>query len=111
MSLNSIYSFTNLINGKKYIGSTIVSPEKRYSQHIYNAFHDNVHQYNYPLYQAIRKYGLENFKFEILEKKETTEDEIRQIEKEYIIKYNTITPYGYNQTIDTHHPRQYFRKL
>lgn len=30
--------------------------------------------------------------------------EIRQIEKEYIEKYNCITPNGYNQTSDTEHP-------
>ena len=68
--MNSIYCFTNLKNNKKYIGSTIVEPNRRYSQHIYNATHENAHQYNYPLYQAIRKYGIENFKFEILEQKE-----------------------------------------
>ncbi len=99
-----IYSFTNLINGKKYIGSTIKMPKKRYNEHIYNCFHENAHQYNYPLYQAIRKYGVENFIFEILLEKDCQENEIRNIEKDYILKFNTISPNGYNQTEDTKHP-------
>ena len=34
-----IYCFTNLINNKKYIGSTINEPNIRYNQHIYCATH------------------------------------------------------------------------
>lgn len=102
--MNTIYCFTNLINNKKYVGSTISKPNVRYNQHIYNAFHKNTHQYNYPLYQAIRKYGIINFQFSILEQKNCSEEEIRKIEKEYIIKLNTLSPNGYNQTLDTQHP-------
>lgn len=102
--MNTIYCFINLINQKKYVGSTIVAPNIRYNQHIYNATHENAHQYNYPLYQAIRKYGIKNFKFQILEQKECTEEEIRQLEKEYIIKLKSLSPNGYNQTLDTLHP-------
>lgn len=102
--MKTIYCFTNIINNKRYIGSTIVKPNIRYNQHLYNAFHENVHQYNYPLYQAIRKYGIDNFIFSILEQKDCSEEEIRKIEQEYIIKLNTLTPNGYNQTIETQHP-------
>ena len=102
--MNPIYSFTNLINGKKYIGSTIGDPTHRYNQHIYNATHQTAHQYNYPLYQAIRKYGCENLIFEIIEQIDCTEAEIRLKEQEYIIKFNTLAPNGYNQTLNTLHP-------
>lgn len=106
MSLNTIYCFTNKINNKKYIGSTIQSdPKIRYNQHMYNARHKESIKYDYPLYQAIRKYGEENFDFEILEQIECDEDEIRKIEQKYIIKLNTLSPNGYNQTLDTFHPR------
>lgn len=104
MKISTIYCFTNLLNNKKYIGSTIQEPNIRYNQHIYNATHENTHQYNYPLYEAIRKYGLENFSFEILFQKECSEEEIRLIEKEYILSYNTVSPNGYNQTDNTEHP-------
>lgn len=102
--MSLIYCFTNLVNGKKYIGSTINTAEHRYKQHIYNSTHPNTHQYNYPLYQAIRKYGIDNFNYEILEEKECDENEIRELEYEYIIKYNTISPNGYNQSINTVQP-------
>ena len=71
---------------------------------MYNAFNENSNKYNYPLYCAIRKYGINNFKFEILEQKECSEQEIREIEQQYIIKLNTLSPFGYNQTLDTQHP-------
>lgn len=100
----TIYMFTNKINDKKYVGSTIVKPKTRYNQHIYNATHENVHQYHYPLYEAMRKYGIDNFEFSIIEQLICTETELRQKEKEYIIKYNTLSPNGYNQTLDTKHP-------
>ena len=102
--MSYIYCFTNTINNKKYIGSTIQKPNIRYNQHIYNVFHKNVHQYDYPLYVAIRKYGLENFSYEILLEKDCDEETIRKIEQEYIIKYNCLSPNGYNQTSDTQHP-------
>ena len=100
----SIYQFTNLKNGKKYIGSTINDIKIRYKQHLYNASHENVHQYNYPLYCAFRKYGIKNFSFEVLFEKECEEEEIREIERKYIEENNTLCPNGYNQTLDTLHP-------
>ena len=57
--------------------------------------------YNYPLYNSIRKRGIENYKFEVIFEKDCPEKEIREIEHNYIIKYNTLVPNGYNQTIDT----------
>lgn len=102
--MSYIYCFTNTINNKKYIGSTIQKPNIRYNQHIYNAFHKDTNQYHYPLYEAIRKYGLEYFRFDILLEQDCDEQTIRDIERDYIIKYNTLSPNGYNQTLDTQHP-------
>lgn len=98
-----IYCFTNLVNNKKYIGSTINEPIIRYNQHIYCATHFG-RKYNYPLYNAIRKYGINNFQFEVIYQAECSEEEIRKIEHEYIIKFNCLSPNGYNQTTDTEHP-------
>lgn len=103
--MKTIYSFLNLINNKRYIGSTINEPKIRYKQHLYHVYHeDSENKYLYPLYCAIRKYGEENFKFEILEQLECSEEELRIKENEYIEKFNTLTPNGYNQTFDTLHP-------
>ena len=94
-----VYKVTNKINNKCYIGSTY-NFEKRKSQHIKASKNKAGNKtYNYPLYRAFRKYGLENFTFEILE------DNIKLIdiaakELNYIEKFNsyTNTGWGYNQT-------------
>ena len=106
--MNFIYCFTNLINQKKYIGSSCSeSPSRRYNQHIYYVNHPEQPKAQYPLYCAIRKYGLENFSYTILEYLPDDMDEynVREIEHNYLIKNNTLIPNGYNQTLDTHHPR------
>jgi len=54
-----IYKITNLINGKIYIGKTTRTIERRWSQHCYCKSIDHIHN-------AIRKYGKENFKIEII---------------------------------------------
>ena len=105
--MNFIYCFTNLINQKKYIGSSCsVSPSRRYDQHIYLVKHPEQEKGQYPLYCAMRKYGLENFSYTILEylPDEMDEYQVREVEHKYLIENNVLVPYGYNQTLDTHHP-------
>ena len=103
--LKTVYCITNLINNKKYIGSTIKDPNDRYKNHIYRATHQDAEgKYLYPLYCAMRKYGIENFKFEIIEQLDCSEEEIRLIEKKYIEQFNCVAPNGYNQTTNTLHP-------
>ena len=99
-----IYCFTNTANQKKYIGSTTVDPQRRFSQHIYNATHEASPKYNYPLYCAMRLYGLDKFTYEVIEEIECDELTLRQFEQDYIIKFNTLAPNGYNQTLNTEHP-------
>lgn len=89
-----IYSITNSINNKRYIGQSI-DIETRWKNHRNTAFNPNDASYNYPLYKAIRKYGLKNFKFEVLE--ECNMNELNNKEIFYIFKYNS-TKNGYNQT-------------
>lgn len=103
--IKTIYCFTNLINNKKYIGSTINDPKIRYKQHMYYVKHKDINgKHLYPLYCAIREYGIKNFEFEILAQYKCSEEEIRQIEANYIQKFNCLVPNGYNQTINTLHP-------
>lgn len=58
---------------------------------MYEAKHENLPMYNYPIHRAFRKYGKENFKFEIIE--ET--DELDAREKYWIEFFNSIEE-GYN---------------
>ena len=79
-----IYKFENLINGHKYIGQS-VDIERRYKDHIMRATNDfsSNSEYNSILHQAIRKYGIENFSFEIIEqcsKKDLDKKEIYWIQ-------------------------------
>lgn len=89
-----IYCYTNLINNKKYIGQTI-NPKQRYRQHKSSAFNENDKDYNSLIHRAFRKYGYDNFKYEILAQANDIEV-LNQLEIYYIKKYNTKVPYGYN---------------
>lgn len=89
-----IYKIENLINNKVYIGQS-VNIEKRWSAEKSAAKTPTDKAYNYPLSQAFRKYGIENFSFEILE--ECNQTELNEKEKYYIQKYNSYFK-GYNQT-------------
>lgn len=89
-----IYSFTNLINGKKYIGQTI-NPNQRYAAHKSAISNINSSEFDSPLHRAFRKYGFENFEYEVLTETESI-DELNALEAYYIAYYNTQVPNGYN---------------
>ena len=61
-----IYKMTNKINGKIYIGQSI-DIEKRIKEHFWKATNTKDVSYNSAIHQAIRKYGQENFTWEVLE--------------------------------------------
>lgn len=91
-----IYCFTNKINGKKYIGQTI-NPKQRYNNHMCDIYKQNRAGYNSPLARAMRKYGKENFSYEVLAKDINDIDILNILEKEYIEKYKSLTTqHGYN---------------
>lgn len=60
-----IYRITNTINSKFYIGKTTKTIEERFRRHYYS--HRNQNTY---LYKAMRKYGIDNFKIDIIEETE-----------------------------------------
>jgi len=92
-----VYLATNLINGKQYIGYTTKTLPERIKTHVHKSRCKLNKHYFYLFKQALRKYGTDNFKWEILEdcfsKEECCKREIF-----YISKYNTISPNGYNLT-------------
>jgi len=85
----TIYTITNTINGKIYIGQTIRS------------FRDRIREYekgycNTYIKNSFTKYGFENFKFEIIDTAVSIE-ELNEKEIFYINKYNsTDRNVGYN---------------
>ena len=87
MAKGIVYCITNKINGKKYIGQTRRSLERRWKEHCWR---DN-DQY---ITRAIKKCGSKNFSVEILENCEVSELDYREV---YWIKhYNTYKGEGYN---------------
>lgn len=92
-SFGIIYCYINEINSKCYVGQT-VDFEKRKREHLYRA-KNSIH--NMCFYNAIRKYGIDNFRWEILCECNSKE-ELNEMEKYYIKLYNTKAPNGYNLT-------------
>jgi group I intron endonuclease len=92
-----VYIAKNLVNGKDYIGYTTKSLDERIKSHLYNSMNKSDKHYFYLFKQAIRKYGIDSFQWEILTEC-TSVDECCDLEKFYIKKLNTISPNGYNLT-------------
>ncbi len=61
--MTGIYKITNKINNKIYIGKA-KNITTRWNQHYLDSFNDNLKD-NMVIHKAIRKYGIENFLFEI----------------------------------------------
>ena len=83
-----VYKITNLLNGKIYIGQTTRNIKERWRSHC------NRKDSKSAITNAIKKYGKENFKLEIVEK--VSIKNIDKRETYWIRKLNTIAPNGYN---------------
>lgn len=88
-----IYKITNTINGKIYIGQSI-NIQRRWNQEKNKAFNQNDPAYNQLLSQAFRKYGIENFTFEVVEK--LSAEALNEREEYWINYFNSKAPNGYN---------------
>lgn len=92
--MQGIYKITNLINNKIYIGKTNDS-NRRWKDHQRLAFTINNKEYGKTLYKAMRKYGLENFQFDMIE--ELFDYNIAGEREKYWIKYYDSWQNGYNE--------------
>ena len=89
-----IYKITNIINGKLYIGQTKKTIEERFQAHLKNA-KNHINRY---LYDAMNKYGYNNFIPSLIEECEDNLLDEREIY--WIAFYNTTDKkFGYNMTI------------
>jgi group I intron endonuclease len=101
-NIGEIYKITNLINNKIYIGKTKKYYKsssfgylKRFDNHINSAFSNSKFNDCPRLYNAIRKYGKDKFKIELI--CESSLDEIDLMEIKYIKEFNsTDKKIGYN---------------
>ena len=81
-----VYRITNMINGKKYIG-------KHSTTDVYDGYFGS----GIAIKQAINKYGIDNFKKEIICYCDN-EEELKEMEKYHIKKEGTFSK-GYNLTL------------
>lgn len=92
MSKGIIYCAHCIISGKKYIGKTINSLEKRKSSHLYKSKQDG----NGRFQNAIKKYGWNNFVWGIIEE---CEIDVLSERESYWINFYESHLFGYNLTL------------
>ena len=88
---NGVYKLVNTTNDDFYIGSTFRSFKERFKEHC--AYYERSREENHTpiLWNAFDKYGIENFKIEILEVINEEERELILEREEYYIK--ELKPY------------------
>ena len=93
--ITGIYKITNKINGKSYIGQSVFI-ERRWKDEKSAAFNSLDNEYNCSRSKAFRKYGLDNFIFEVIE--ECDKNKLNEREIYWINYYNSYYD-GYNETL------------
>lgn len=83
-------------NNKIYIGQTQRTLEYRKKEHWYEYLKNRRNSY---FYNAIKKYGWDNIKWEIVENNIINIDILNEREMFYISKYNTFGDCGYNMNL------------
>lgn len=85
----SVYIHTNKINNKKYVGITKQEPKKRWR-------YQGIGYKGQRFYNAIQKYGWDNFDHDVLFTN-LTKEKAEEIEVDLIAKYKTLnSDFGYN---------------
>jgi hypothetical protein len=93
--MSYVYLIKNEVNNKKYVGITKHSIESRFEDHVRCS--KSLNKERRLLYQAMKKYGSENFKIEMLEECES--GKIYEAEQKWIKHYRSNDyGYGYNMT-------------
>jgi group I intron endonuclease len=95
-----VYRAINITNGKSYIGQTIFPLDKRKSEHEYMSTYYT--KTKIAFYYAIRKYGVDNFKWEVIDSA-INQEELNTKEVEAIKSFRTFLGFedskGYNMTL------------
>src|ERR1035437_5569311 len=91
---NEVYKIANNVNGKVYIGITNQGAGVRFGHHLYEMRSGST----FPIHNAIRKYGVDNFTVETIAECENYE-QLKELEKKFIKEYQSkLREFGYNLT-------------
>ncbi len=90
--VGNVYYVRNIVNGKGYVGFTNKDPTRRMKTHIKGG--DRAAPL---LHEAIIEFGVENFTLETLFV--GSHNQALKKEQEFIKKFKTLAPNGYNQTV------------
>jgi hypothetical protein len=88
-----VYRIFNKINGKSYVGITKWDFKTRYCSGKWYLWTHSTHLKN-----AVEKFGIDSFDYEILWRGEMPFDQLVELEKLYIKQYDSLVPNGYNLT-------------
>ena len=93
-----VYKITNIINNKVYVGSAF-DINVRWCKHL-NELKKNKH-HSSKLQRAFNKYGLPNFKFDVIE---ACDKKVLLEREQYYLDLNNSFYSGYNCTLIVNHP-------
>lgn len=86
-----IYKFTHIESERSYIGQTIQDPNRRRLEHIADSRYTTK---EYHFHNALRKYGIDAFIFEVIAEAASLE-ELNKLEEHYVEQYDSINN-GFN---------------
>lgn len=91
-----IYLVTQKSTGKKYVGLTVQTPERRWQYHLEQAAQKSIRSQD-SLHQAIRNCGSDDFVLKTLDSG-VSKKNLERKERKYIAELQTLAPNGFNLT-------------
>ena len=102
--ISAVYKIMNIVTGDFYVGSSR-NVMKRWTEHKYPSTWKRYP--NKPLYQDMQKYGVENFRFQLL--CSVMPEYLTQVEQEYIEMLNPTYNSNNAKGWDTERYRKYYQ--
>ena len=106
MKISAVYKITNTITGDFYIGSSKDVKNRWVNHKCQSRWKQHP---NNPMYQDMKKYGIDKFVFEVLE--EIEEDSLKETEQQFIEKlqptYNNYNAKGWDFERHKEHKKEY----
>jgi len=89
-----VYLIEHTADERKYVGVTMGTAEERWDQHVQKA-KEGKRNHRAGLHYAIKLYGAESFRVSVIAKAKN-HGELQSLEIEYVEKFSTLAPKGFN---------------